>query len=198
MYKTEDALAAGSFHKSFHEQNLRAYWLIVVSPPSILNLAEVVAREPGTVLKHRPDRSCYRHDLILSVVQARKPVMKCKLTITCKLICFLEPHRVLCTQPRISCICLQSSQALHKKNPPPQNQNALRATSWGDPSSPVPGTRKRPPPPLPPFREALDFVMVTPPPETRMYIIALMAPARAAVSLNLMPICPNPKQLPKP
>ena len=47
-----------------------------------------------------------------------------------------------------------------------------------DPSSPVPGPLTRPTPPLPPCLEALDFVMVTLPPETFMSFLAKTAPAR--------------------
>ena len=89
---------------------------------------------------------------------------------------------------------VQTSQALNSKNPPPQNcraHDALRATSWGGhPSSPVPGPRKRPTPPLPPHK-AVHSLMVTLPPETSMFS-ALMAPA------HMWQLSQNPKQLPKP
>ena len=67
------------------------------------------------------------------------------------------------------CQHLQTSQALNPKNPPPQNcraHDALRATSWGDPSSPVPEPLKRPTPPLPPSSQAVDSLMVMLPPKT--------------------------------
>ena len=160
-------------------------------------LTKVVARESGPGLKHRPSLSCYRHDLKLSALQARKPVMSCKLTLICKLTFFLKPHSVLCTQTRISCIYLQTSQALHPKKPPPQNciaHDALRATSWGSRILLCTKATHSPPASIHQCLRLRDGDIAT----GDVHVPGIDGTcARVAASLNrCLCLFPNPKQLP--
>ena len=140
--------------------------------------------------------------------------MMCKLTLICKLTCLLEPRisprpakthclcrLMLCTQPRINCICPQTSQALNleetlrpKTAEPMTVCVPLLAGGSLVPCSRAKKATNSPAASIPKSFRLRDGDIAT----GDVHVPCMDgACARVAASLNRsLYLCPNPKQLP--